>query len=425
MLFPTYYLNQVDCSMHSAEKPKILVVNDDHASLIALTSILSEENVSSPYTVVPVMSGPAALREVLKNDFAVIFLDVNMPEMDGYETAAAIRMRPGSAHTPIIFVTAYRADELDRSRASLHGACDFLFTPVIPQILRAKAMIFVTLAAKNAQVQQQALNLTARTAELTEANKRLQIEVRERELAQSDSEAKDEFLAMLGHELRNPLSAIRTAGSLLGLPTVAPAVTAKAKQVIERQSRHLTHMVDEILDLSRALSGKLMVHRQHVALADIVRDCLNTPAIEERAQQRKFIVHLAHVETYADRNRIGQVVAQLIENAFKYTEPGATIELSVTVENDDAVFSVRDNGAGITAELLPRLFNTFAQDTVAIDRSAGGLGIGLALAHKITELHGGSLSAHSVGRAQGSTFTLRLPVCDSAVLSHSDAACRT
>ncbi len=391
-------------------KPKILVVNDDHASLMALTSILTDDKSALSFSVVAVTSGQAALRELLKHDFAVIFLDVNMPGMDGYETADAIRLRARCAHTPIIFVTAYQADELDRSRAYLLGACDFLFTPVIPQILQAKAMIFVTLAAKNAQLELQASALHARTAELVEANRRLQAEVRERRTAENESDAKDEFLAMLGHELRNPLSAIRSAGALMSMPSVAPAAAAKAKQVIERQSRHLTHMVDDILELSRALSGKLQIQKRQVPFAEVIGACLDRPTLAEQVKDRAVTIRLAPVNISGDRCKLDQLVLQLIRNAFKYTAPGERVELSLSVEHGEALFAVRDYGAGMTAELLPRLFNTFVQGATTIDRSQGGLGIGLALAHKIAELHGGSLTAHSEGLGLGSTFTLRLPL---------------
>lgn len=400
--------------MPIAVLPKILVVNDDHASLLALTSILSDDNCAKSFSVVAVTSGQAALREVLKNDFAVIFLDVNMPGMDGYQTAEAIRMRAQCAHTPIIFVTAYQADELDRSRAYLNGACDFLFTPLIPQILQAKAMIFVSLAAKNAQLERQAAKLHTRTAELVEANKRLQSEVKDRELAQHESDAKDEFLAMLSHELRNPLSAIRTAGALLGISSADPAVTVKARQVIERQSRHLTHMVDDILDLSRALSGKLQIQMRRVSLVQIVAGCLEQPALAQLAKDRELITHLTPVDIMGDRCKIDQLILQLVENAFKYTASGGRIELTLVREDTEAVLTVRDYGTGISSELLPRLFNTFVQGATTIDRSQGGLGIGLALAHKITELHGGSLTAHSEGLSKGSLFTLRLPVAEPA-----------
>jgi CheY-like chemotaxis protein len=167
-------------------------------------------------------SGQEALRQVLLHDFAVILLDVNMPGMDGFETAEAIHQRARSADIPIIFVTAFLADEIDRLKAYQRGAADFLFTPVIPQILHAKVQVFVTLATKNEQLKRQAEKLSQRTTELTATNKRLMREMEERQAAERKSHAKDEFLAMLGHELRNPLSAISSAAALIGMPAPAP-----------------------------------------------------------------------------------------------------------------------------------------------------------------------------------------------------------
>lgn len=405
-------------SMPLVEQPKILVVNDDPASLLALTTILSPDGAQLPYTVIAVMSGRAALREVLQHEFAVIFLDVNMPGMDGYETAEAIRLRHSSASTPIIFVTAYQADELDHSRAYRCGAADFIFTPVIPQILQSKALVFTTLAAKSAQIRLQAQQLQTSTAELIESNKRLQCEVKERQSAEDENQAKDEFLAMLGHELRNPLSAIRTAAALMAIPTVGPTAVAKAKLVIERQSRHLTLMVDELLDLSRALSGKLTLQKHPFDLADVVRECLQIPALAEQARERFLNIELQPVPVHADYGRMRHVVAQLIENALKYTKRGGAVDLLMACDADHVVFRVRDFGEGITAELLPRLFNTFVQGHTTIDRPNGGLGIGLALAYKLTELHGGALTAHSDGPGHGSTFTVRLPFA-----ANDQAAC--
>ncbi len=204
--------------MPTIDKPKILVVNDDAASLLALSSLLDQWADETGYTVMSARSGQEALRQVLLHDFAVIILDVNMPGMDGFETAEAIHQRARSADIPIIFVTAFLADEIDRLKAYQRGAADFLFTPVIPQILHAKVSVFVALANKNEQLRHQTEKLSQRTLELTGTNERLMREIEERQAAEAKSHAKDEFLAMLGHELRNPLSAISSAAALIDMP---------------------------------------------------------------------------------------------------------------------------------------------------------------------------------------------------------------
>ncbi|MBC7574472.1 MAG: response regulator, partial [Herminiimonas sp.] len=193
------------------QDPKILVVNDDHASLLALTSLLSQWVSDNPYEIMTARSGEEALRHVLQNDFAMVLLDVNMPGMDGFETAEAIHARPRSAAIPIIFITAYHADELTRLKGYQKGAADYLFTPIIPQVLRAKVNVFVGLAKKNLELVQQAIKLNQRTDELIATHSRLSIEIKERRQAVRENKAKDDFLAMLGHELRNPLNAINSA----------------------------------------------------------------------------------------------------------------------------------------------------------------------------------------------------------------------
>ncbi|HEU4372119.1 MAG TPA: response regulator, partial [Telluria sp.] len=248
--------------MPKTEKPKILVVNDDAASLLALTSLLDLWADETNYEVMAARSGQEALRQVLLHDFAVILLDVNMPGMDGFETAEAIHQRVRSADIPIIFVTAFLADEIDRLKAYQRGAADFLFTPVIPQILHAKVSVFVALATKNEELKRQTQKLSQRTTELTATNKRLTREMEERQAAERSNHAKDEFLAMLGHELRNPLSAISSAASLIGLAGAGPDTVGRAKVIIQRQSQHLSRIVDDLLDLSRAMSGKILLSRQ-------------------------------------------------------------------------------------------------------------------------------------------------------------------
>ena len=398
--------------MPIADQPKILVVNDDHASLLALTSILEPTGQDVSYTIVSATSGHGALREVLRHDFAVIFLDVNMPGMSGYETAEAIRNRPGSAAVPIIFVTAYLADELDQAKAYKCGAADFLFTPIIPQILRAKAMTFVTLAAKGAQARRQASILEAQTRELVAMNARLQCEIKDRQSAERESDAKDEFLAMLGHELRNPLSAIRSAGYLMSMPGAPADNIARAKKVINRQSRILTVMVEQLLDLSRASSGKLQLAKTQVDLGILIDSCLDSAQLKRMAEDRVVTSRAVSAHILADEKRLCQILTHLVENALKYTPPAGTVDIDVAFDGDEVTVCVKDSGMGIPADLLPRIFNVFVQGSTSIDRSSGGLGIGLALAHRLTELHGGTITAHSEGQDRGSTCELRLPVFD-------------
>ena len=395
--------------MPKIEKPKILVVNDDAASLLALTSLLDQWAEESGYDVIAARSGQQALRQVLLHDFAVILLDVNMPGMDGFETAEAIHQRARSADIPIIFVTAFLADEIDRLKAYQRGAADFLFTPVIPQILHAKVQVFVTLATKNEELKRQAHKLSQRTTELTATNKRLTREMEERQAAERKSHAKDEFLAMLGHELRNPLSAISSAAALIGLAGAGADTIGRAKQIIQRQSQHLSRIVDDLLDLSRAMSGKILLARKPIEVSALVSACLDTFKATGRTGNYLFSLDMAPAWVDGDPTRLEQIATNLIDNALKYTPPGGAIDIGVVEDDEQIVLTVRDTGVGISEDLLPHVFDVFVQASTTLDRSQGGLGIGLALVRRLVELHGGSVSAHSGGPSTGSTFEIRLP----------------
>jgi signal transduction histidine kinase len=405
----THSLAQRRNDVPKLEKPKILVVNDDAGSLLALTSLLDQWAEEAGYEVISARSGQQALRQVLLHDFAVILLDVNMPGMDGFETAEAIHQRARSADIPIIFVTAFLADEIDRLKAYQRGAADFLFTPIIPQILHAKIQVFVALATKNEELKRQAHKLSQRTTELTATNKRLTREMEERQAAERKSHAKDEFLAMLGHELRNPLSAISSAASLIGLPNAGPDTIARAKLIIQRQSQHLSRIVDDLLDLSRAMSGKILLARQPVEVAALVAACLDTFKATGRTGEYRLQMDMAPGWVDGDPTRLEQIATNLLDNALKYTPAGGAITISVTEEDEHVVLTVRDSGVGIAPDLLPHVFDVFVQASTTLDRSQGGLGIGLALVRRLVELHGGSVTAHSDGAGAGSTFQIRLP----------------
>ena len=403
--------------MPTTDKPKILVVNDDAASLLALTSLLDQWANETGYTVLSARSGQEALRQVLLHDFAVIILDVNMPGMDGFETAEAIHQRARSADIPIIFVTAFLADEIDRLKAYQRGAADFLFTPVIPQILHAKVSVFVALANKNEQLRRQADKLSQHTLELTATNERLMREIEDRQAAERKSHAKDEFLAMLGHELRNPLSAISSAAALIDMPGAGPEMASRARQIIGRQSQHLSRIVDDLLDLSRAMSGKILLARRPVDMASLVGACLDTFRATGRTTGYRINVDLAPNWVDGDPTRLEQIATNLIDNALKYTPAGGTIDIAIGAEDEEVLLTVSDTGVGIAPDLLPHVFDVFVQGSISLDRAQGGLGIGLSLVRRLVELHGGSVSATSAGGGAGSSFTIRLPRAEPAVAS--------
>jgi signal transduction histidine kinase len=234
--------------------------------------------------------------------------------------------------------------------------------------------------------------------------------VRARETAEVANRAKDEFLAMLGHELRNPLAPIMTALQLLKLRGVEAG--ERERNVIERQVRHLVSLVDDLLDVSRITRGKIQLQRRPAEIADVVAKAIETasPLLEQQRHTLMVDVPRQGLTMNADLDRLAQVVSNLLTNAAKYTEPGGKITLTGRRERDTAVLTVSDNGIGIAADMLPRVFDSFVQDRQALDRSRGGLGLGLTIVKSLVSLHDGSVSAESAGRGRGASFTVRLPL---------------
>jgi signal transduction histidine kinase/ActR/RegA family two-component response regulator len=247
--------------------------------------------------------------------------------------------------------------------------------------------------------------LRARTRERAELLAREQAA---REEAEAASSAKDQFLAMLGHELRNPLGAIVSAAALLDLVGTTDEVSVSARQVIARQARHLARLVDDLLDVARVTAGKIILDRVPVNLAALTHRVVTTLTA---ASPGRHVVEtdLAEVWVHADETRIEQVVANLVGNAFKYTPPDERISITVRRDRDEALLEVSDTGIGMSADLVPRVFDLFVQAHGTPDRARGGLGIGLTLSRHLVALHNGRITAASPGLRMGSTFTVRLP----------------
>ena len=538
------------------DKVNILAVDDSAEKLLALTALLAELN----QNVVPATSGREALRHLLRQEFAVVLLDVNMPGMDGFETAALIRQRKSSEHTPIIFITAY-GDETHASRGYSLGAVDYILAPVEPEVLRTKVGVFVELFRKTAQIKQQARSLEQKARQLqrlTEASlainsalspdRMLQVVtdlardilgahqavalaaaeqkwseiktavslspryaesgetrvLRDREavvsllswlrrpvrlprgesrsrsdwlqffetgepvergwlaapltgrdgrnmgllhllekidgdftaedeglltqLAQMSSIAientlnaeareanriKDEFLTTLSHELRTPLTAILGWTRALQAGPQNPSQTGRALEVIERNVLAQTKLIDDLLDVSRIITGKLRLSVRSSRLSDIVEAALESmrPAAEAREIEIRFTRDMEddEDELIGDPDRLQQVVWNLISNAIKFTPPKGRVEVRLSKVGSEFEVRVTDTGRGIRAEFLPAVFERFRQADSSTTRAHGGLGIGLAIVRHLVELHGGSVSAASDGEDQGATFWVRLP----------------
>jgi len=575
-----------------AERINILVVDDVPEKLIALEAILEDLG----HNIVAVQSGREALRQLLFQDFALILLDVNMPEMDGFETAALIRQRPRSEHTPIIFITGF-SDETHVSRGYSLGAVDYILTPVVPEVLKAKVGVFADLFKKTELVKRQAEQQVAiaheqaaraaaeadmrRAAYVADASERLaasldfdetvncaarlpipilaEISVlqlsggsrrgerprvaslhptieaaladetgyplglelqacsnramrsgrveclapgelvrsqggddargeleprpfvsafdpsiaaalvlplvargkvlgtltlaRIREGAyspldislagtlagrvavaidnanlfrkiQEGDRRKDEFLATLSHELRNPLAAISNALECMEVAADSPTIVEEARAILRRQIQYVVRLVDDLLDVSRITRGKIRLRKEIVELHHVVEGAVAAvrSMIDDRGHRLAISLPEQPIRLHGDPTRLEQAVGNLLNNAAKYTPPGGRIDLRAEIDCGQVAIRVADTGAGIPADQLPTIFDLFAQGDRTLDRSEGGLGIGLTLVRSLISLHGGEIEAASEGPGRGSEFTVRLPVAAAPVSVQASAA---
>jgi signal transduction histidine kinase len=383
------------------DRVNILLVDDQPAKLLSYETILS----GLGETLITVNSATEALECLLKNEIAVVLVDVCMPDLDGYELAAMIRQHPRFQQTAIIFVSAVMLNDLDRLRGYECGAVDYVPVPVVPEILRAKVSVFAELYRKTRALEQLNAELEQRVAERTAA-----LEATTRALQEADRR-KDEFLAMLAHELRNPLAPIRTAVQLLRLKELGAQQRSRARDVIERQVEHLVTLIDDLLDVSRITRGMITLQREPVLVGAIVARAVETtrPVIDANRHELTLELPDELITVDGDKTRLVQMLANILHNASKFMDPGGRIHLKVTREASQVVISISDTGIGIPHEHMTRIFELFTQVHSKADRAQGGLGIGLALVRRLAEMHGGSVTAHSDGPGRGTAFTIRLP----------------
>ncbi|HET8713043.1 MAG TPA: ATP-binding protein [Gemmatimonadales bacterium] len=236
----------------------------------------------------------------------------------------------------------------------------------------------------------------------------------QRELTEAD-ERKNEFLALLAHELRNPLGPIRHAVKILRARTPNPEELQWATSIIDRQTEHMTRLVEDLLDVARITRGTIELRHERVDIGGILKSAVEAShaMMERHHHQLRVTAPAQPLFVQGDTTRLVQVVTNLLDNAAKYTDPGGKVWLSGEREGDMVVIRVKDTGIGIPSEVLPRIFDMFTQSTMSLERAQGGLGVGLALVERLVKMHGGSVSAHSAGAGQGSQFTIRLPLAQS------------
>jgi PAS domain S-box-containing protein len=500
----------------------ILLVDDQPNNLLALDAMLSDMG-----TLVKADSGRKALKNLLDNDFAVILLDVQMPDLDGFETANLIREREKSRDTPIIFLTALSRSETNIYKGYSLGAVDYLFKPFNPEILRSKVSVFVELFRKNQALRWQTHELARlskqndlilksaaegvfgvdlagrstfvnpaaarmigrRLEELTgreihsilhsdarghllcdpeecplysalhgdyvqdqsetsfsgvdgsefpveysatpmhdeEGNpigsvitfrdvteKRAAAQAQENERryreAEAANRAKDNFLATLSHELRTPMTSILGWVQLIRCGGYDEAELQEALETIETSARLQARLIDDMLDVSRIVLGKFQVDLRPTRLSEVVEAALVTarPAAGQREVRLVSTIDTSDVSVEADASRLQQVISNILSNAIKFSEAGQQVELRLDRLSDEMKISVTDQGEGIDPGFLPHVFERLRQADGANNRS--GLGLGLAIARHIIDLHGGRITAESPGLGKGARFTVFLPI---------------
>lgn len=365
-------------------EPLVLNVDDNDGARYAKTRILTRAGL----TVIEAASGSEALQMANEHHPDLVLLDMKLPDIHGMEVCRMLKQDAATGSILVLQTSASYLSSADKIRALDGGADNYLFEPIEPEELVANVKALLRLGRV------------------------------ERQLRDADRQ-KDEFLATLAHELRNPLGPIRNAVELLGqLGNDAPQQQEQARQTIIRQTNHLVRLVDDLLDVSRINQGKITLRREPTELAAFIGTALETvqPIMESRRHALSVTLPPHSVTLHGDNVRLAQIIGNLLHNAAKFTPVGGQIALTATLEGDMLAIRIADNGIGIAPGNAARIFDLFAQAQHVSDRVQDGLGIGLSLVRKLVELHGGTVTVSSQGEGQGSTFEVRLPVMASVPL---------
>jgi signal transduction histidine kinase len=405
----------------------ILIVDDHPENRVALRAILSGEN----YQILEAGSGLETLRELLHEDVAVILLDVVMPEMNGFELAAAIKDRDRTATVPILFVTAEAADVSFIYKGYRVGAVDYLVKPLLPEMVRSKVRVFADLYRQRRRIEKQSellLDAERKEHDLRLCEVRLAGEERFRSLAEAAVQSRDEFLSVASHELMTPLSSIRLQIEMLTRPLLkatesgpAPEQMREKLEKASKQVERLSLLVSELMDVSRIAAGKLHIDKEQTDLGHVVRDVVwRLREVAERAGCSVTVHADEPIVGHWDPMRIEQVATNLLTNALKFGDR-RPVEVTASRAGSSASLVVRDCGIGMAAEEVERVFDRYERAPSA--RKYGGLGLGLYIVRQIIEAHGGRIRAESVPGA-GSTFTVVLPLDAPAAPAAPEAAAR-
>ena len=373
------------------ERPvRVLLVDDDEGDYVLTRDVVADIPGERRYTLDWVSEFEPAVETICRGEHDVYLVDYRLDAHTGLDVLAAVRRRGSSG--PIILLTGLGSSEVDYA-AEQAGAVDFLEKHRLEPVTLARAIRYAL------RQRQQELTLERKVAERTAA------------LTAADRR-KNEYLATLAHELRNPLAPIRNALEIMRLASANPAAAVKARDMIERQVSQLVRLIDDLVEVSRYTRDKLDLTRERLDLAEPLKLAAETAQPNMDAGGITFSMHLhtGPLPVDADRVRLVQLVSNLLANAAKYTPPGGNVSLTVGKSGSHAVVTVADTGDGIPPHMLPRVFDLFTQIDKELNRSQTGLGIGLAFARRLAQLHGGDVTASSPGRGRGAEFAVTLPL---------------
>ncbi len=408
---------------------KILIVDDNKNNLLSLRSLIEEY--IDQVQVLEADSGVAALNVLMKQEVDLIILDVQMPEMDGFETATLIRSRKKTQQIPLVFLTAaYKAEEFKQKGYAI-GAADYLTKPIdTPQLISKinTYLRFIQLEHQHHQYERElAHKVQERTAELLVANRSLKQEISERqqieeklklakETAETANQIKSQFLATMSHELRTPLNAILGYSEMVKEEAIESGYEELLPDLnkVIASGKHLLVLINDVLDLSKIEAGEMKLYNETFNITDLVNEVVQTiqPYVEDTGNNLVVGQESDWGEMCADLTKIRQILLNLLDNAVKFTTQG-TVTFKVTSQINQTsswlYFQVSDTGIGLTAEQMERLFQIFTQVDSSSTRKYGGTGLGLAISQRFAEMMGGQITVQSIP-GQGSTFTVRLPM---------------
>ncbi len=382
----------------------VLLVDDRPENLLALESIL--EGMS--FRIFKAHSGNEALGFLLSNDFALVLMDVQMPDMDGYETAEIMRGSERTKSIPIIFVTAISKKDKNVFRGYEAGAVDFLFKPVDPDILLSKVKVFTSLYRQKALIKKQLTDITEYKVKLEGAIKeadKLTVE------ANQANKAKSEFLANMSHEIRTPLNAIIGMAELLG-ETQLTSEQAQYVRVFNSAGENLLTLINDILDISKVEAGHIELEHVGFSLDSVLLSVCDTLSLKAHGKNLELNTRIAPgtmIGRIGDPTRLRQVLLNLASNSIKFTSMGEVSMSVSTSSSDKLLFQVKDTGIGIPADKLDLIFQSFAQADSSTTRQFGGTGLGLTISRRLVELMGGIIQVESIV-GEGSTFSFEVEI---------------